>query len=45
MKTEPNFIASFFKLESAGGIILIMAAVLAMICANSPLSTYYDLFL
>ncbi|MDN3651196.1 Na+/H+ antiporter NhaA [Thalassotalea ponticola] len=45
MKTEPNFIVGFFKLESSGGIILMMAAVLAMIFANTSLSVYYDLFL
>ncbi|NMP15436.1 Na+/H+ antiporter NhaA [Thalassotalea sp. Y01] len=45
MKTEQNFIGSFFKLESAGGIILMVAAVLAMICANTSLSVYYDLIL
>ncbi len=32
----------FMKLESAGGILLMMAAVLAMIAANTPLSVYYD---
>lgn len=32
----------FMKLESAGGILLMIAAVLAMIAANSPLSVYYD---
>ncbi|WP_371185271.1 Na+/H+ antiporter NhaA [Thalassotalea maritima] len=45
MKTEQNYITGFFKLESAGGIILMLAAILAMICANTALSTYYDLFL
>ena len=34
-------IASFFKLESAGGLMLILAAVLAMILANSPLDHVY----
>lgn len=32
----------FMKLESAGGILLMVAAVLAMIAANTPLSIYYD---
>ncbi|MGB5210327.1 MAG: Na+/H+ antiporter NhaA [Gammaproteobacteria bacterium] len=32
----------FLKLETAGGIILVGAAVLAMIIANSPLSGLYD---
>ncbi len=39
------YVSDFFKLESAGGILLFMAAVLAMICANTPLSVYYDLLL
>jgi len=32
-------------MESAGGIILIAAAFLAMLIANSPLKVYYDLLL
>ena len=32
----------FMKLESAGGILLMVAAVLAMVAANTPLSVYYD---
>lgn len=35
----------FLKLESASGIILVGAAVLALIINNSPLSSLYDLFL
>ena len=35
----------FLQLESASGIILIGAAVLALIINNSPLSGLYDLFL
>lgn len=34
----------FFRLEAAGGILLIGAAVLAMLLANSPLSPVYDGF-
>lgn len=34
----------FFRLEAAGGILLIAAAVLAMIFANSPLATLYEGF-
>ena len=44
-KQQSSFISSFLKLESAGGILLIIAAVLAMLCANTQLSSYYDLFL
>jgi len=35
----------FIKLESAGGIILVIAAIFALIAANSPLSGIYDLLL
>ena len=33
------------KMESASGILLLMAAILAMIIENTPLSVYYDAFL
>ncbi|WP_136805450.1 Na+/H+ antiporter NhaA [Desulfosediminicola flagellatus] len=39
------YITKFLKLESAGGIFLMTAAVLALIVANSPLKSYYDLLL
>ncbi|TLX22546.1 Na+/H+ antiporter NhaA [Thermomonas fusca] len=35
-------LAEFFRLEAAAGIILIAAAVLAMIAANSPLAHAYE---
>ncbi len=38
-------IKDFIKLESAGGILLFFAAVLAMLIANTPLSTFYSSFL
>ena len=38
-------IRNFLRLESAGGVILMGAAVLAMIVANSPLEEYYSLLL
>ena len=38
-------IKDFLKLESAAGIILVVAAAIAMIIANSPLSVFYDLLL
>lgn len=41
MKALRNFI----RLESSGGIILFIAAVLAMIIVNTPLSQYYDLLI
>lgn len=40
-----SYISKFFKLESASGTILILAAVLALIFANTPLHVYYDLLL
>jgi len=36
---------NFLKLEAAGGIVLVIAAALAMIAANSPLAGTYDLFI
>jgi len=43
--TQESFISSFFKLESAGGIILMFSAVLALVFANTPLQFYYALLL
>jgi len=40
-----SFITSFFKLESAGGIILMFTTVLALVFANTPLRSYYTLLL
>lgn len=37
-------IRQFLKTESAGGMLLIVAAILAIIVANSPLSPFYDSF-
>jgi NhaA family Na+:H+ antiporter len=37
-------LAEFFRLEAAGGIVLIVAAALALVCANSPLEAFYDSF-
>ena len=45
MSNNENSITQFLKMESAGGIILMLAAVLAIICANSPLEPYYQLIL
>ncbi len=42
---QESFLTSFFKLESAGGITLILAATLALILANSPFQEYYTLLL
>ena len=38
-------IRNFLSMESAGGIVLMAAALLAMIAANSPLAPLYSLFL
>lgn len=43
--TQDNFISSFFKLESAGGIILMISATLAIIFANTSLNSLYSLIL
>ena len=43
--TSETFLAKFFKLESSSGILLIIAAVMAMIFANTPLQVYYTLLL
>lgn len=40
-----NAIKKFLHLESASGIILILAALLALLLANSPLAHYYQAFL
>lgn len=40
-----SFTAEFFKLEAAGGILLMFAAALAMVFANTPLKDVYDLLL
>lgn len=42
---EPSIMDEFLKLEAAGGIILMIAALLALVLANTPLSVYYDLLL
>lgn len=44
-QTKETYISNFFKLESAGGIILMLAALLALIFANTPLQSYYALLL
>ncbi len=37
--------AKFFKLEVAGGILLMIAAILAMVLKNSPAGELYQSFL
>ncbi|MFC1556017.1 Na+/H+ antiporter NhaA [candidate division KSB1 bacterium] len=43
--SHKSIIINFFKMESIGGILLMVSTILAMILANSPLSTYYNLFI
>jgi NhaA family Na+:H+ antiporter len=38
-------IRNFLKMESAAGLVLMGAAALALVAANSPLAGYYDLFI
>ena len=38
-------IRNFLQMESAGGIVLMAAAVLAMIAANTALAPYYGYFI
>ena len=40
-----SLLTEFFRLQSAGGIVLMLAAALAMILANSPASNMYEAFL
>ena len=42
---EESLIAQFLRLESAGGILIILAAILAIILANTPLEVFYQLLL
>src|SRR3546814_13241263 len=36
--------ADFFRLEAASGILLIVAAVIALVCANTPVNDLYQAF-
>ncbi|MCR4347818.1 MAG: Na+/H+ antiporter NhaA [Sulfuricaulis sp.] len=40
-----KIIRDFLRLESAGGILLVIAAAIAMVLANSPITHLYDGFL
>lgn len=44
-KTAATFIKNFFNMESSAGILLFISAVLALIIANTPLVSYYNLLL
>lgn len=43
--THESAISRFLRMESAGGIILMVTATLAIIIANTPLVAYYSLLL
>ena len=43
--SDKNFVVKFLALESAGGILLVSTAVLAMLIANSPFYSYYTLLI
>ncbi len=43
--SNKNFLAKFLALESAGGILLVGTAALAMLIANSPFYPYYTLLI
>ena len=40
-----DIIRDFFKMESAGGVLLVIAAAIAMVIANTPLNEMYQSFL
>lgn len=43
--SNENFVTKFLQQESAGGVLLVAAAVLAMLIANSPFYSYYMLLI
>lgn len=43
--SDSHFLARFLKQESAGGVLLVGAALLAILLANSPLGNYYTLLI
>ena len=45
MKPLTKAIHEFFRLEAASGVLLLIAALLALALANSPAAPHYDLFL
>jgi len=42
---QESFISTFLRLESAGGILLFFAAMLAIVIANTPLDSIYQLLI
>lgn len=45
IQTAQTSINNFFRMESASGILLMFAAALAMVLANSPLAPWYELLI
>tara|TARA_R110001592_G_scaffold140458_2_gene361461 strand:- start:852 stop:2042 length:1191 start_codon:yes stop_codon:yes gene_type:complete len=45
IQTAQTSINNFFRMESASGILLMFAAALAMVLANSPLASWYSLII
>ena len=45
LKRNLSSIESFLRMESIGGVLLVAAAVLAIVLANSPLEVWYQLLL
>jgi len=45
MRKQTSFITDFLKLESAGGVLLMVSALLAILLANTPLNRFYELLL
>lgn len=43
--TQGNILTNFFKMEAAGGILLIIASIVALIFANTGLEPLYNLIL
>lgn len=39
------FVREFFRMEASGGIVLVLAAAVALVIANSPLAHLYELML
>jgi Na+:H+ antiporter, NhaA family len=44
-KKERSFIEEFFHMETSGGILLFLSALLAIVCANTFVASYYELLL
>ena len=42
---ENSFVVKFFKMETAGGILLILSALIAIVFANTFLAPYYELLI